>query len=265
MDDQRTRIAHIREMGEHIQRIDKSDACLAPAAQIKTEDCTATFGQQFRRELPVRVTLEFGITHGRDGRFPRQELHHTTRVVDMPRHAQSECFDALQDMERRGRRHAGPEVTHAFLPRADDESRRPELLAEYQPVKSCIGLGERGKFAGGLPVEAATVHQKTADHDAVPAQEFGGGMHHQIGTELQRFHQPRRGEGGIDQQRQPGLMGDGGDRGNVQHLQVRVAQRFAKNQSGLGANGSAEGLGIAGIHKGSRDAEAWQRIAEQIV
>jgi hypothetical protein len=61
------------------------------------------------------------------------------------------------------------------------------------------------------------------------------------------------------------LMRDLRDGGDVQHVEPRVAERFAKQQARIGAQRRAPGVEVAGLHEGSLNAEAAQRVVEQIV
>ena len=63
-----------------------------------------------------------------------------------------------------------------------------------------------------------------------------------IGAMVEGLEQIRRGEGGIDQQRQAGIVRDLRDGGNVEHLQPRIAHRLAKQQPRAGADGGAPGV-----------------------
>jgi len=64
---------------------------------------------------------------------------------------------------------------------------------------------------------AAAVDDHTANGGAVAPDELGGRMEHDVGAVLDRPAQEGRGEGVVDDQRDPRLVGDFGDR--------RLAQR----------------------------------------
>ena len=178
-----------------------------------------------------------------------QEGDHLARVLDVPRHAQRQGFDALQDQPGGVRAHAGAEVAQALAAGAQQERADAAFLAEHHAVEAGVGLVQFGKTRRGVPVEQAAVDQHATDHGAVAGQELGRRMEHQVGAVFEGFHQPRRGEGGVDQQRQSGLVGDRADGGNVQHVQPRVAQRFAEQQLGVGADRRAPGVDVAGLTK----------------
>jgi hypothetical protein len=60
------------------------------------------------------------------------------------------------------------------------------FLGEHHAVEALVGLAQFGEAAaarvGALPVEGAAVDQQAADGGAVPAQEFGGRVEHQVGA-----------------------------------------------------------------------------------
>ena len=87
----------------------------------------------------------------------------------------------------------------------------------------------------------------------------------QVGTVVEGLHQPRRGEGAVHQQRQTGVVRDRTDRGDVQHLEPRVAQRLAEQQLGFGADRRAPAVDVAGRHESGRDTETFQREVQQVV
>ena len=167
------------------------------------------------------------------------------------------------------RAHARAEVAQAFAARAQEERADRALLAEHHAVESLVGAGQLGEATGrsgrGVPVEAAAVDQDTADDGAVAGQELGRGVVDQVGAVLEGTHQPRRREGRIDEQRQVLLVGERGDRGDVEDVEARVAERLAEQQPRLGPDRVAPGVEVAGPDEGRRDAEARQRVLEQVV
>src|SRR2546422_6340328 len=66
-----------------------------------------------------------------------------SRAFDMPRHAQVQRLDALEDLERRHRRHAGAEVAQPFAPRPQQERARPRLLLEVHVVEALVRGAQR--------------------------------------------------------------------------------------------------------------------------
>jgi hypothetical protein len=60
----------------------------------------------------------------------------------------------------------------------------------------------------------------------------------------------------VHQQRHAGVVRDGGHRGDVQHVQARVAQRLAEQQPGLGPHAARQASMSPGFTKVVLDAEA---------
>ena len=100
-----------------------------------------------------------------------QERDDRARVLDVPRHAQRQRLDALQDLERGHRRHARAEVAHAFAPRAQQE-RAPSSIPRRTP---CRGSRRTARSASGtcsrtpsaFQSKRARIDQQAADDDAV--------------------------------------------------------------------------------------------------
>ena len=90
-------------------------------------------------------------------------------------------------------------------------------------------------------------------------------MQHQIRAQIERTHQIRSGERRIDQQRQPGIVSDARHSGDVQHFEPGIAQRFAEHEPGIRTDRRRECGRLARIHERGRDAEARQRVRQQVV
>ena len=79
------------------------------------------------------------------------------------------------------------------------------------------------ELARCFPVKGPAVDQRTANRNAVAAQELGDRMHDDVGTMLERLEEVRRGKGVVDHERQPGVMCDVGDGRDVHDFQARIA------------------------------------------
>ena len=145
------------------------------------------------------MALDQWMAHAADHGVAGQELHHFFGVGHVAFHAQGQGFDALQNQPRAVRAQAGAKVAQAFAPRAQQEGAHGAFFAEHHVVKAFVALGELGELAAFFPVKTAAVHHDAANHRAVAAQEFGGGVVDQISAQLERFDEVRRGEGGVDQ------------------------------------------------------------------
>ena len=147
-------------------------------------------------------------------------------------------------------------------------ARRRRLLGEHHVVEAGVRRGQRRELVArlvGAPVEAARIDQHAADDDAVAGEELGRRVVDEVGAELERPHQPRRGEGRVDQQRQAVLVRERRDARNVEHVEARVAERLAEQQPRLRADRGAPSVEVARVDERRVDAEARQRVVEQVV
>ena len=96
------------------------------------------------------------------------------------------------------------------------------------------------------------------------AEPFGGRIHHEVGAEFDRPAEKRRGEGVVDQQRNPGVMRDCRDGRNVQHFKPGIADGLADHEPRVGLDRGAEFVQRARLHKAGGDAEARQSVREQV-
>ena len=89
-------------------------------------------------------------------------------------------------------------------------------------------------------------------------------MHHKVGAELNRLAEIGRGKGVVDQERDFGVMRDLRDGWDVQHLQARIADGFGDDQPRVRPDRRAEFVERARFHEGRGDAEAGQRMRQQV-
>ena len=101
-----------------------------------------------------------------------------------------------------------------------------------------------------------------ADRRAVPADELGRGVDDDVGAMFERAAEIRGGEGVVDHQRHAGLVGDLGDGGDVEHADLRVADRLAVEHPRPRRDRPAEVLRIGRIDEDDVDAPAPQRDVE---
>ena len=183
--------------------------------------------------------------------FCVEKVEHRRGILHVALHAQRQGLDALQQVEGVGRRKTRAEIAQAFGARPHDEGRRAEFLAEDDAVIAGIGLGDGRKLARGREVETAAVDDHAADRDAVAADPFGDRMHHDVGAELDRPAEIRRGEGIVDQQRHAGRVRDFRDLRDVEHFEARIADGLADHEPRVGADGGAEAVEVARLDEAS--------------
>ena len=186
----------------------------------------------------------------------------------MLRHSKRQRFDALQELECGKGCHAGGEVTYAFATCAKQERRSRRLFDENHVVETAVRLCQRRELAsniGGIPSEAAGVHQQSANQHAVARQELGRRVEHEIGAMVEWTNEPWRGERRVDEQRQSMVVCQRGDTRNVENVETGIAQRFAEQQPCFGPNRASPQIEIARIDECRRNAEPRQRELKQIV
>ncbi len=209
VDHQRLGVADVGEVRKEIQRLDEFASLRPRPAKVERKHRAAPAWQQRLRQLVIGMAGQLGVAYVGNQRMRGEERHDLARVLHMPLHAHRERLDALQDLERGERRHAGAEIADAFAPRPQQEGGGRRLLAEHHVVKAVVGLGERREFPArraSIPIEAAGIHEHAADDDAVTREKFGRGMENQIRAVIERSHEPGRGERRVDQQRHAVLM-----------------------------------------------------------
>ena len=205
-----------------------------------------------------------GMQHPFDRLVRGQGFQHHMGIGDVAVHADAERLDALQQLKRIGRRQARAEVAQAFGARPHDEGGLAELLVEDDAVIAGIGFGQLRKFSRRAPVEAAAIDDDAADRDAVAADPFGRRVHDDIGAKLDRPAEIGRRKRVVDQQRNFGVMRDGGDLRDIQHFEAGIADGLADHQARIGLDRRAECVEIARFYKCGGDAEARQRMRQQV-
>ena len=255
-------------MREQAQAVDEDLALRARALEVEREHGRRALREVFLRELVVAMLRQFRVVNGADESVRAQKLHHLARVGNVPLHAHWQRLDALQNLPGTHRRHAGTEVAQPFATAAQQKSGGGRFLGEHHVVKAVIRRGQRREVRAALvgePVEAPAIHQQATDHHAVPLQELGGGVKHDVGTMLEWPDQIRCGQRRIEHQWHAHLMRDGSDSLDVDQQIAGIAQRFAKEQPRVRAHCSAPGVYIPRVHERRLDAEARQRVVEQVV
>ena len=82
-------------------------------------------------------------------------------------------------------------------------------------------------------------------------------MEYQVGAMLEGAQQIGRGKGRVEHQRQLVFVRQGGNRGDVQHVEAGIAQRFAEQHFRIRANGGAPGIHVARVDERRLDTEAF--------
>ena len=96
------------------------------------------------------------------------------------------------------------------------------------------------------------------------ADPFGDRVPDDIGAELERAAQIRRCEGVVDKERNAGAVRDVRDLRNVEHFEARIADGLADEEPGALPDRGAEAIEIARLDERGVDAEARQRVGQEI-
>ena len=135
----------------------------------------------------------------------------------------------------------------------------------WKPAYGSVSVGNLPRAVGAVPVELPGIDEQAADHDAVAGQELGRRVEHEVGAVRERLHQVRRRERRIDEQRQAVLVRERRHARNVEHVEARIAERLAEQEPRLGPDRRAPRVEVARIDERRLDAEARQRVVEQVV
>ena len=174
---QRLGVADIGQMAHHPQELDEFLARRTAALDAERDDRPRAARQQPLRKLMVGMIFQRRMQHPVDCLVGGQRFEHCERVAHVALHAHTQRLDALQQLERVGRRQAGAKIAQTFRAGTHDEGGLAELLVEDDAVIAGIGLSELGKLARRVPVEPAAIDDDAADSNPVAADPFGRGVH----------------------------------------------------------------------------------------
>ena len=95
------------------------------------------------------------------------------------------------------------------------------------------------------------------------AEELRGRVHHDVGTPAQRLTEVGRGDRGVDDERDAGVVGDRGEALEVGDGARRIGDHLGVDRPGRRAQRGGVGRGVARGDEGRLDAEASERHFEQ--
>ncbi len=99
-----------------------------------------------------------------------------------------------------------------------------------------------------------------AETAALAVDVLGRGIDDAIGAERERRLEDRRREHVVDHELGPGVVGDGGDGGDVEHLQGRIGRAFQEEHLGVGPHRATPVVEIEPVDEGRGDAEPRQEV-----
>ena len=179
----------------------------------------------------------------------------------MALHPQVQRLDALKQQKRRKRCERSAvhaQNLHARLHRVGEIAER---LPEFDSV---VGPRWRNhvRKPAVAPVEPAAFDQHAAERGSVSAEVFGRGVHDDVRAPVERPTQVRRGHRVVDHQRNTGAVRNARDRLDVQHVDLRVAERLGIQQARVVAQRGAEVVWLVGVDEGGLDSHLAQRHVE---
>ena len=253
MNDQALGVAQVRQVREDLHVVDQLAPRCRAALDAERQDRPLPLRQILLRDVVVGARFQSRVLHPRDRRLPSQPLGHRHGVAAVRLHAEFERLDSLNEEERVERADAGSEIAQTLHARLNDVGQRPEHLGELHAVISRARLRDRRVLVG--PCELAAIDDDAADGGAVPAQELGGRLDHDIGAVLDRPAQVRRRHRIVDHQRHAGLVRDLRHRLDVEHVHARIGDGFAVQGTRLRGDRLAEVFRVVGLDEFDVDAQ----------
>ena len=197
-----------------------------------------------------------------------QELGNGQAVLAMTRHAHMQALERAVQEERRLRVLHGAKVAHELRGCLGNEGTlATELLGIRHAVVTLIGRGEtRELIRMGHPVKLAVVDDHAAQVGSVSIHVLGGRVRNDVGAPLKGTAHHGRREGVVDHQRHAMVMRGLGKALNIEHGKGGVGDSLAKDELGVGAEGSLELLiGAVRGHKRASQTHTTHGMGEQVV
>ena len=261
VDDEALGVADVGEVGEQAHAADEVLAGLAAAIEVEAEHGAGAAGEVLRHEPVVFRASEARVAYLGHVAAPGQPLGDGAGVADVAVHAQPQRLDPLQEQEGVERAHGAAQVPQRFGAQLHQVAIGAEGLVEGEAVIGRRRLGDDGEAAVG-PVEFAGIHHRAADAGAVAAEELGGGMHDDVRAPVEWAAEPRRGEGVVHEERGAGVVGDAGDRLDVEHVAAGIADGLAEQELGLVARRVGPVARPVRVHEGDFQRELAFEVLE---
>ena len=188
---------------------------------------------------------------------------HRGGVFNVTDHAQRQRLEPLQEEKGVERTHRRAEIAQRLGPQLHQIAVGAERLVELQTVIRRRGIGDHRK-APVRPVERSRLHDHPADARAMAADEFGRGVDDDVGAPFDRAAEIGRGEGVVDDQRKPMIVGQGRQRRDIQDVSAGIADGLPVKGLGVLADRRLPGIRIVGIDPGQADGHLAQHVLELV-
>jgi hypothetical protein len=214
------------------QRVHEAARAVDPAAHHEREHAAAV-AHLPPREVVLRVAREERVAHPLHPRVPLERAGHAQRVRRVPLHPQRERLEALGQQ-----------------PRVEGGDRRARVAREVAHVGD----------------ERPRPHHRAAERAPLPVDELGGGVHHEVGAEVERPLQRGRAEAVVHREHHPARAAERAQRREVDHLEPGVRRRLDEDELRRRAERGGPRLqSRGGVHVGRRDPPARQHAREELV
>ncbi len=200
MDDEGAHVADVREVADHLDRLDKARAGGTPAANAEAEHGAWPGGKIVARPVEMRVCRKAGPTHPRDIWMLFEVLRDDVSVLDMVGHAQWKGLESLQEEKRVHRSKARADVAELLHAQLRAECVLAEIVEEAQTAVAGDGLDHRRKVPV-VPREPTRLDHDAADGGSVAAEEFRRGVHDDVRAVIEWAAQRRGCQCRVDYQR----------------------------------------------------------------
>ena len=194
-----------------------------------------------------------------------QEVHHLQCVLHVALQAEGKCLQALQEQEGIKGRNGRALIPHQRGAELEDVGQVAAGLGENDTVIGGVGLGDAGELVVLSPVEFSGVNHDAAHDRTVAADEFGGGMYHDIRAVFNGAEIIGRCEGVVHNQRDAVAVGDSCDRSQVNDVGVGIAQGLGVDQLRVFLDCRLKILRLRRVYKGHVQALIPQGVGKQVV
>ena len=192
-----------------------------------------------------------------------EELRHRHRIFAVALHADVQRFKPEVGEQRVERRHRDPHVADELHPQLDRERGGLEVLHIDQPVIGRIRLREVRELAVA-PVEIPLFDDDSADGHGVAVGVFAGRVGHDVRAEVERAAEIGGRKGVVDDERNPGFVGDAGEPLDIEHDEGRIRERLREDRFRVRADCLADRLRVGvGLDEGEFDSELAEGVGEQ--
>src|SRR5712691_882988 len=163
MNNQRFRIANVRQVREEFDMPDQLLACLQPALDAKANNRTIAMREVFLRQIMLWMARQARIAHPSNCWMPFEELRNPQCVLAMSLHAQWQRLQPLQEEPGIERGDGRSQVAQQLHPRLDNIGQRPQCLDIAYSMIRWIRLGQLREAPTRRPIKFAAIDDNTAD------------------------------------------------------------------------------------------------------